>query len=236
MTTFSQMVDDLTQEVMRPDMLASVATYLNQVIRELHADPTSGNSVMYESNLHEVRPEVNVENPSAFFWQPDTYATFQQIQSARYDEVYDSDGRQAWPRRVKPGIVLNTLEHYYYQSGKFFCFFGHGGIGSHISIAYYRFPRHLAYYTAGNRPCDMDEAGLNFYGQFRNTVEDQEQAELLCTNWLLMRWRTIVEEGVRAKIYKRLADDSRARLSYSLYMQQRTQLITSEGIHAPAPF
>ncbi len=43
-----------------------------------------------------------------------------------------------------------------------------------------------------------------------------------------MRWSMVVEEGLRAKIYKRISDTERARTAYSLYAQQRQGLITSE--------
>src|SRR5690606_23254463 len=98
-----------------------------------------------------------------------------------------------------------------------------------IFIAYYAFPRRLPFFKTG-APCEWDE--LNEEYKFAASVvtpEDQAKALNQSTNWLLERWTDLVMEGVRAKAYKKIGDDARARLSYSLYESGRSQLISAES-------
>lgn len=48
-----------------------------------------------------------------------------------------------------------------------------------------------------------------------------------------MRWQEVIEEGLRAKIYKRVGDDQRARTSYSLYQSLRKGLVMAESVNNP---
>ena len=56
----------------------------------------------------------------------------------------------------------------------------------------------------------------------------RENAHLLITNWLLIRWEELIKEGVRAKLYKRVADQVRMRAAYSAFESARVAMGAAE--------
>jgi hypothetical protein len=255
MTTFSQLVDKMMAETKRPDLQTEIATYVNQTIRELHTDP-SGKAVFYDSNLQEAWVQANVEH--GFAWEIPNVGTFQQLKAARYDSVclesgYNDDNYPDWPnphhhhhnhpyaKILKPGRGMNHHPHFCYRTQNLYIFSGYGGCNAGISLAWYEFPGILTYYplgafpndqppqTSNMRPAQYDAIlGWTYDEPWANTPANQTLAQTLTTNWLLLRWPMVIEEGVRAKVYKRLSDDSRSKTAYSMYQQQRLGLYTSE--------
>lgn len=227
MTTFSQLVDRIVDETRRPDLLADISEYLNQTIRELHFTPEKGNAIPYRENLTEV--QLTADSESAFAWDVPNPGTFQQMQAVRFDSLYSRDNVWTYVKEVVPGRQLANLETFYYRAGSRFIFSGYGGINSLISLAYYEYPRRLKYKTIANRYAQYDdELGWTYHDDWDATDELKLDARNLSSNWLLLRWDAVVSEGLRAKVYKRLSDDSRARTCYSLYSQLRQGLFTSE--------
>jgi hypothetical protein len=221
MTTFSQLVDDVIRETRRPDMVREAADYLNQTIREAHTHPQNNAMLTYDENLVEVLLTANVD--SGFGWDIPNPATFQAMQAVHYRT------RDVWPDSVTPSRGLRDRRDYYYRAGRHFSFSDYGGINAQIALAYYEFPSVLAYYLPGQRPCEWTPEGGFTYATPFDTPQLRPAAEAYCTNWLLLRWGVVLKEGLRAKIYKRLGDDTRARTCYSLYQSLRTGLATSES-------
>jgi hypothetical protein len=226
MYTFSQLVDEMVSETKRPDLVTEIGRYVNQTIREVHFTEDRGGAVFYHDNFREELLVANVE--SGMTWQIPEPTQFQKLQVVRFMSVYDDDGRPKFAHLVRPSRRMNDFCEFYYQSGNIFVFSGYGGLNSAIALGWYEFPRGLVYKSEANRPASFDiELGWS-YADGINTDELQAAARELTTNWLLMRWPDVISEGVRAKVFKRLSDDVRARTSYSLYQSLRHGLWTSE--------
>lgn len=231
MTTFSQMVDTMVLETRRPDLLRDIVSYLNQTIRELHFNPENGQAVFYRDNLKEDIITASVEE--GLFWDIPYPQVFQQIAGCRYDSVFNLHGENIWAMEMlQPNRAMETQRYWFYRSGQRVFFKNYGGIGARISLSWYEYPKSLVYYGVDCRPCEVDEYGFKYGESFLGETADDPcrvSAQHLCTNWLLMRWATVIEEGLRAKIYKRTSDSERARTSYSMYQSLRIGLVTAES-------
>lgn len=228
MTTHSQLVDAIIRETHRPDLLSDISDYLNQTVRELHFTPEKGNAIFYQENLRESQLTANLEE--GFVWQIPYPALFQGMQAVRYDSLFARDNKPVYSRELLPGRAMSNHEHYHYRAGDTYAFSGYGGLNSNISIAYYEYPRRLRYRVEAERLVQWDDdlGWVSYHADWDDTDELMLDARNLSSNWILVRWRDVVAEGLRAKVYKRLSDDGRARTSYSLYSQLRQGLFTSE--------
>lgn len=228
MTTFSQLVDKMVLETRRPDMQADICSYLNQTIRELHFTPDNNKAVFFQDNLKEAI--LQATEATGFSWDVPV-GVFQGPAACRYDSVTDSNGAKIWPKyHLSPNRAMEQDPYWYYRAGTRIFFYGYGGQYSTISFSWYEYPKTLFYFTVPNRPCTYDVYGFSYHEDFRaNPLVDYPAAESACTNWLLQRWDQLIEEGLRAKIYKRLSDTERARTSYSMYTSLRSGLISSES-------
>lgn len=226
MFTFSQMVDEMVSETKRPDLVSEIARYLNQTIREVHFSEDRGAILFFAENFREELITAGVE--SGLTWDIPEPTQFQKMQGVKYNSVFDDDSNAQWARETTPGRHLNSLSRFYYRAGNTFVFAGYGGLNAQVSLGWYEFPRSLKYKAAGARPAEYDiESGWTYLDPMW-TDEQKEGARELSTNWLLMRWSDIISEGLRAKVYKRLSDDTRARTCYSSYQALRHGLWTSE--------
>lgn len=232
MTTFSQLVDDMVQETRRPDLRAEIATYLNQTIREVHFEPSRGNVVFYRDNRREIQIIASSEDSEV--WEIPNPATFQGVEAVRYASNYL--GRMEYAEEATPGPGLASKPFYFYRAANSVVFggvVGYGGIGGIIQMSYFVYPSALKYKAAGAREATYDsEEGWTYNTvdsvDYGSTDELKATAQERVTNWLLMRWADTIREGLRAKVYKRLSDETRQRTSYSLYQQLRQGLFTSE--------
>jgi hypothetical protein len=228
MTTFSQLVDELVTEIRRPDMRVEIATYLNQTIREMHFDPTSGAAAQFKDNLLEDQAVATVEN--GYVWDLPNPALFQQIAAVRFDSIFVNDESSVYIRERTPGPGLSGQCRFWYRTGPGITFHGYGGVGGIITIAWFEFPRALKYYPAANRPASWDiDLGWSYDPAFDTTDELRASARFFTTNWMLERWSVIVAEGLRAKVYKRISDTERARTAFSAYTTLRKGVYTSES-------
>lgn len=234
MTTFSELVDKMVAETKRPDMRVEIATYLNQTLRELHFEPQRGNAVFYKDNYKEDRIVSAVS--SGFSWAIPSPQNFQAPAAARYDSVY-SDGAQVWAKEMRPGPAMAREPYSFYRAGGAFYFNNYGGVNASISWSWYEYVAALKYYAVGFRPATYDiESGWDYLTAYDVDDTTRANAESLVSNWLLIRWSTVIEEGLRAKVYKRVADETRARTSYSLYSTLRQGLYTSETSDVGGPW
>lgn len=228
MTTFSQLVDDAMFEVKRPDMVREIADYLNQTIRECCASPQSNLAALYTSNLIETQLTATSED---LVWDVPNVGTFQHLLAVRYDSVY-SDGDPVYAKPMSPGRAMNSQSFFWYRAGNYVVFKGFGGVGALVSLAYFEYPRSLKYKAVANRKVTWDDETGFTYDPTLTTPELQAAAYLLECNWMLERWEDALKEGLRAKVYKRVGDDTRAARCYSFFMGQRNLLFTSESISA----
>lgn len=227
MTTFSQICDSLLLELKRPDMMSEIQSYVNQTIRELHFRPDNNAAIFYKSNLVELALTSTVD--TGFSWTIPRMDTFQDMSAVKFATVSNRDHEHGvWVNERTPGRMLHATPYYWYRASNYIVFHGYGGVGGVIQLAYYEYPRRLKYYAAADRPAQWDVDSEWTYHSGITTDDDKEIAEGQVTNWILMRWTDLVLEGTRAKVYKRLSDDSRARLCYSAYQAARMGIYTSE--------
>lgn len=220
MTTFSQLVDSIVAECRRPDMVAEIATYVNQTIRELHFDSENNKILYFNDNFRE--SQLTAIGESGFSWAIPNAAVFQKLKTVAYATKVDYEGKPTWPQRTTPGRHLNQMKSYYYQAGNQFFFNDYGGNGALINVGWFEFPRSLVYQPSDSRLVLWDEVEQLFeYDPSLTTPEAKEAALERATNWILNRHDMVVAEGARAKVYKRLSDTERARTSYSMYMSLR---------------
>lgn len=232
MTTFSQLVDELVSETKRPDLRAEIATYLNQTIREVHFEPSRGNVVFYGENRREEQVVASLETGE--IWDIPNPALFQAMETVRFASW--GLGRTEYAEEATPGPMLAAKPFFWYRSGPSIVFGGtqgYGGVGGIIQLSYFEYPRSLKYKLPAVREAEYDvESGWTYNTvdtvDYGSTAELQATAQLLTSNWLLMRWADVLREGLRAKVFKRLSDDVRQRTSYSLFQQLRQGLYTSE--------
>ena len=183
-------------------------------------------ALFFSDNFRESLLTANSESGQP--WAIPNPATFQKMKVVGYPTLLDRQGLKIYARETTPGRHLADLDYYYYRVGGSFVFSGYGGINSQLALGWYEFPASLKYKTPTQRPATFDiETGWT-YADGVNTPDLQEAARSLVTNWIIFRWAEVVKEGLRAKVYKRLADTERARTCYSLYGALRQGFWTSE--------
>lgn len=228
MTTLTQVVDTIVAEVKRRDLTSRITTFANQTIREVHAQPNQlGRSLTFKANLHEriLIPDVD----TGFVWPIPEARNFQLLS----DVWYQIPG--VAPLERTPSSAMENRHEvngrfYFYRSGDSFVFDGYGGTDAPIMVAYHSFPRRLTHFLR-NAPVlwNEEEQRYEYSDEYNTTPEKRQEALDKSTNWVLERWTDVILEGVRAKTYKSIGDDGRARLSYSLYESSRPQLVAAES-------
>jgi hypothetical protein len=225
MTTFSRLVDDIVTELKRPDMRASIASYTNQTLREMHFRPNLNVPVLFDANRYEA--ELAITTELTWLWPIPSMTRFQDVEAIFHVDY------GIYLERKNPRIALSPsfephASLYWYRSGNSITIHG-VGVGQTALLSYHQFPRTLAYKPetgAGARLIHFDP-DTDSYLLDDNTVPTEEQLELE-TNWLLQRWGDTVKEGVRAKTWKRLGDMERTRIAYSAFESMRTSVWNTE--------
>lgn len=228
MTTFSQLVDKMVLESKRPDLLSEIVSYLTLTIREVHFEPDKSNVVFYRSNYREAL--ITAANEFGYYWTIPDPAIWQGVQAVQFRGVV-RDGRPVFADEVVPGRFAGQKPFTYMVTGDRIIFggdLGYGGLNAPIGIAYYEYPKSLKYFPVATRPASYDPVDGWTYADGIVTDEEKLAAREKVTNWLLLRWDMVIEEGVRASVYKRSADEVRQRTSYSKYRQLQRGLFTSE--------
>lgn len=228
MTTFSQMVDEAVAETSRPDLLQQIATYLNQTVREVHFRPDLNAPLTYRENFKE--DSLTADTAEGFQWDIPNPATFQRMAGVRFNTVFDGNGRMVWASEKVPGPGVEPDEFFYYRIGGTIVLSNYGGTGGKIDLGWFEFPNRLQYLPTAQRPAQYDDWLGWQYAPAITTPEQQALARIRTSNWLLLRWHDVLLEGIRAKVYKRVSDDTRQKTSYSLYQQQRQGLWINEVV------
>lgn len=221
MTTFSQLVDSLATEAVRPDLKASIVSYINQTIRELHFKPGTQSPALYGANRFE--EEVVVGVSGTYLWDIPAPARFQRLEAVY---VVDLD-RYIYPKSpteiYKDGVATDIpfKDMYWYRTGPQVAI-NTMSAGWTLRLSWFEYPRRFVYYAVGSRP--------SVYDPETETYTGDSAAQEKCTHWILQRWEDAVLEGGRAKLYKRLGDESRGRMSYSAFESHRNQVWDAEGM------
>lgn len=235
MYTHSQLIDNLVAELVRPDLLVALSNYLNQTIRELHTTTDNPPTpIDYVGNLGEIA--LTADADEGFSYELENPYRFQRIESVYYTQF----GKYATER--KPSSIkafdgsVDGAEYGYYRSGNEVFFNNYGGDGAQILIAWFDHIQRQAYYPVGSRPCQWDDSTEEFVYytvgaiNYGSTDELKARAQYLCTNWMIQRWYDTMLQGVRAKLWARLADDVRGKTAYSSYQTMRNQLTQTETL------
>lgn len=223
MTTFSQMIDELAIELLRPDLKVTMEAYANQTMREMHSRTDTRNGIFFDENRKEVQFMVVDANPC--LWSIPVVQRFQGLEAAYCPDV-DVYFMTRTPSRAFKVTDVPFAEYYMYRTGPQFAFNGIQA-GMNLKLSYFEYVPNLYYKMPANRVVTFSK-DLDAYVRTSGggTPTDSEMASE--TNWMLQRWDSVIREGVRAKIYKRLSDDSRMRTAYSAYNDGRLSLIQSE--------
>lgn len=228
--TFNSCVDKCIKRTGRPDSaaLADIQAYVRQTIRELQV------TNYYHRDLIENQITALTDN---YEWtRPDLFRIMRTVR-------YPVNHLSRYPPFKAPGQVQQTefgegLVDFYYGGPTYFIF---SGIEANelIDLAYYKYaPRFIYYTTDLTRPAKFDdETGLWSFlngGVFELetvttlTQAQQDAAIAKVQNWLLLDWYEAVQEGALAKLFKQRNDD-RARASFALFMQFKTDLQKGEA-------
>lgn len=231
MTTFSQLVDEMTIELIRPDLLDTITSYVNQTIRELHARRADSSPILFASNRIEAEWTVAA---SPAVWPVPSVTRFQTMEAA-YCEALDAVFKPRNPGRINEEQFAPSNRFYRYRTGPAFAFGDRARlslIGHTIKLSYFEFPRLLKYYEPAARPAiwDMETESFAYADAYDSTAELRATAELLTTNWILLRWgESVVKQGVRAKVFARLGEQERSKTSYSAFEAMREAMNGNEG-------
>lgn len=230
MSTFSQIVDEMVAEHIRPDLRASIVAYTNQTIRELHGRRNDGSPILFTGNRVE---ELWAVDATPALWPIPSVARFQRLETAFMVER----GQYAFERslsRVYEESQNADTRYYWYRSGAFVAFgdrMGSLSTDDSIKLSYFMFPPLLKYYAEGSRPAtfDVETEEFTYHADYDVSDETRAEAEAKSTNWILLRWgEAVVKQGIRSKIYSRMGEIERGRLAYSHFESMREQMLTSE--------
>lgn len=218
MTTFSQIVDELATEMVRPGMHQILAGYLNQAMREVHFEVNTNQPVFFADSLHEAPLTVSgVTDTTPFLWTIPKAPLFQGIGAVWYHayQVYARPRSPKINKLANPNAPADRFS--YYRTGAQFAFSETGGNGALVSLCWFEYLPSLFYYDAvANRPVTYNLQN-DTYTINPAYVGTAEQAMATSTNWLIQRHPDLLRESVRAKHYRRADDQFRSSVAYSSY-------------------
>jgi hypothetical protein len=223
MTTFSQVVDDMVLELLRPDLRASITTYVNQTVREVHFKPNIAAPILFDANR--VEDVLNINTDSPWLWDLPSATRFMDIEALYINELARYADRKN-PRLAKEASFEPFADIFWYRSGTQIAVSGVSN-GQTANISYFMFPQIHAYQLAGVTRIVLYDPVLDTYTLNPSGVPNQVQMDA-ATNWVIQRWPDVIREGVRAKVWKRIGDEGRARMAYSAYESFRNGLWLAE--------
>lgn len=227
MSTFSQIVDELVLEHIRPDLRTSICSWLNETIREVHFDNRNGTNgtILYDSNRVE---DEFVPSVLPALWSIPAIARFQQLEAAFHKE------RGVYFHKKNPARVyergFDNVDPYWYRSGPSLVFNGMN-VGDTAKLSWFEFPRRLNYYLVGARPAtyDIETDSWTYIPAYDVSDATRQNAQDISSNWLLLRWAEVLKEGVRAKLFKRQGEETRAKMCFSQFESLKLGLVSSES-------
>jgi hypothetical protein len=219
MTTFSQIVDEVAKELIRPDIINMLPGFLNQVMRESHNHAQTKLPVLFNDNRNESEIIIDaVQENGSFLWAIPDVARFQRMESIYYvsNRMY---ALHRDPTMAMRPVTANLQDKFYwYRSGPAIAMFGAGRTGAKILVSWFKYTRSLTYYALGeSRPLSYNRE-TDTYVQPDSATENLADALNKTTNWLIQRHEEMLKSGLRAKAYTRMDDLNRARSNYSIFM------------------
>jgi hypothetical protein len=224
MTTFSQLVDDIVTELVRPDMKVSITSYVNQTVRELHFKPGLNAPINYDANR--IEEELTATTDGTWLWTLPSSTRFQDVEALFCDDL------GIYIERRNPRIALQPTfqpyaDVYWYRSASQIAITGVNN-GYKIRASYFMFPSTLLYKVSTARVVRFD-ADTDSYVLVAGGGVPTDAQLALETHWMLQRWgESVIKEGVRAKTWKRLGDDGRARMAFSSFESLKASVWNSE--------
>jgi len=223
MTTFSQLVDDMILELVRPDLRGQMASWVNQTIREMHFKPGQNQPVAFHANRYERSDAVDSDN--GWIWQLPSATRFQKLETL-YSVVRGLYIPSKSPSISKDYSTEPWSDLYYYRSGPVISVAGVGS-GDTLLSTFFMFPQNHAYKLPADRVVKYDVDTDSYVLIAGGGVPSETQMEIE-TDWILQRWTEVVKEGIRAKAWKRIGDGDRARMAFSAYENLRAGVWLSE--------
>lgn len=225
MTTFSQLVDAVVTELVRPDMVGPAAAFLNSSIRSVHFKSTSNAPARFAENRCE--DELTVLSANPFTWALPNPGAFQAFESAysRAHRLYFKEKTPSTAQRYSDE-PFDWL--YYYRAGPSFYFAGVSE-GDSILISWFEYPKRLLYKSKEQRTVvyDPDSGYIPGPAAAGNPANMKLEDE---TNWLLERWGVeVLGDGIRQRIWGRLGETERARMAYSTFNRGIDMIWQTEG-------
>lgn len=226
MTTFSQLVDDMVSELVRPDLRDAMATYVNQSVREIHIKPNVSSAILFDANRFEDQLTVNTNDGYLFTLPSPTHFMDVEAMYARSRGIYV---RKRSPRVVRNPSTEVYNDIYWYRSGAYLSISGLG-INDIIDLSWFEYPRSLKYQPlTGISPRVVTyDIELDTYKLIIGGGVPSDAQMLVATHWMLQRHSEVIKQGVRAKIWARVGDGDRARMAFSSFEQGRQGIWMSE--------
>lgn len=235
MSTFSQIIDEMMTELVRPDLVSMLPSFLNQAIRECHNDTDGQALIRFGENRKEADVTTSSVVDNVYLWAIPATPRFQAIEAVYYPKfgVYAAASSPLTMRT--PSLARPNDRFSYYRSGPYFAMKGFGQEGDRILISWFEYPKSLKYYYPANRapsgatprPLEYD-VETEVYTQPSGATMTLAEAKDLTTNWIIERHTEMLKEGVRAKAYKRMGDEFRANLAYGQFKQLLTGMQSTE--------
>lgn len=215
---FSELVDNVCTMIGRSNARtkSNVIKYARMTMRECQ--------MLEYFHKDMVEDQITVTAEPHIWTKP---ANLRELRTVRYDGRYD-DGR--FPKLRRPGKVQRDENYFYYAGTDYYTFAG-VTIGDTISYAaYFYFPYLYYYETAADRPAVFNRVTntWTYHDNYDDTDELKETARNLVSNWMLLEWAELIEEGTLAKTYKMLREPQMAAASYSAYQNFQRSLRTGE--------
>lgn len=230
MTTYSQIIDEIAKELVRPDIVDMLPGFLNQIMRESHYHAQTKLPVLFNDNRQELDILIDsVQDNGSFLWAIPNLSRFQILESVYY-HTPRKYARHRDPTTAMRPVTSNLSDlFYYYRSGPSLAMFGAGRVGSRVLVSWFEYIRSLKYYPVGDtRPLSYD-LETDSYLQPATATESLADAMAKTTNWLIQRHPEMLKVGLRSKAYTRMDDQNRARSNYSQYMSMLEAVQETEG-------
>ena len=226
MSSFSQIIDEMAVELVRPDIAGMLPSFLNQAIRETHSSTDDQSPVRFDENRKEIAQTTSSVENNVYLWPIPSTPHFQVIEAVYYPRygVYAEPSNPRVVRDLNPNRPNDQFS--FYRTGPYFAMRGFGQEGDQIYISWFEYPKSLKYYfTAARLPAGATLRPLEYdvetetYTQPAGATMTLEEAKSLTVNWIIERHTEMLKEGVRAKAYKRMGDEFRANLAYAQFKQ-----------------
>lgn len=205
---FSELVDTVVQRSARVDRRADVISWANLTIQEM-----VGKHYFYRNFVEDTVLSLGADP----FIMPRPLR-LQRFRTARYDGI-----TERYAKFVSPGRAMADEVYFYYANALSYIF---KGVIGYVDIAYYQYPQKFNYYETGARPAVWNTLTETWSYLAAYDIDDdtRELARTLVQNWILQDYNELVAEGVLAKVFKAVNDETRAATHFSFFERTYSSL------------